>query len=142
MAEIILACEYFIGLIGSTILMFPLLTPAQVSWFTPIVTIISAVFAPVVIILLIVMAKKRLTGKTETDNASQALASIPNGDRTPDERWLWGAIYVNRDDPALLIPKRFGIGYTLNFGNRWSWVILALVAAVVGGGVLLPVLMK
>ena len=96
--------RYLVGLIGSAILLFPLLTPAQVLWFTPIVTIISAVFAPVVIILLIVMAKKRLTGKTETDNASQALASVPNGDRTPDERWLWGAI-CDRDDPCSRYPQ-------------------------------------
>ncbi len=142
MAEVLLACEYFASLIGSAILLFPLLTPAQISWFTPIVMIISIVSAPMVIILLVVMARKRLGTKTETDTASQTLPDVPKGDRMPDERWLWGAIYVNRDDPALFIPKRFGIGYTLNFGNRWSWVILALIAAIVGGGVLLPVLMK
>lgn len=46
------------------------------------------------------------------------------GDRTPDARWIAGMIYFNRADPALLVEKRFGIGYTFNFGNPWSWVLL------------------
>jgi hypothetical protein len=43
----------------------------------------------------------------------------------------WGPFYVNPADPALFVPKRWVLigrwarGYTLNFGNRWAWVILA-----------------
>ena len=50
---------------------------------------------------------------------------------TPDRCWKWGIFYVNRDDPALLARKRYGIGYTLNFGNRWSWAILALIVVAI-----------
>ncbi len=53
-------------------------------------------------------------------------------DRAPDSCWKLGATYYNPADPAIFVPQRFGIGYTLNFGNRWSWVLLA--------AVLLPVL--
>jgi len=35
--------------------------------------------------------------------------------------------YVNRENPDVFVPKRYGIGYTLNFGNRWSWAVLALI---------------
>lgn len=45
------------------------------------------------------------------------------GDRTPDECWKAGMFYVNRGDPALLVEKRFGIGYTLNFGRPAAWVL-------------------
>ena len=43
-------------------------------------------------------------------------------------RWLmaeaWrGIFYFHPNDPALLVPKRFGIGYTLNFGNPWCWAV-------------------
>jgi uncharacterized membrane protein len=48
----------------------------------------------------------------------------PVGDHTPDTAWKWGQLYFNPDDPALIVEKRFGIGYTLNFGNRWSWVLM------------------
>jgi hypothetical protein len=48
------------------------------------------------------------------------------GRRPPDQAYR-GIFYFNPDDPALLVPKRFGIGYTLNFGNPWSWAVLALI---------------
>jgi uncharacterized membrane protein len=50
--------------------------------------------------------------------------------RTPDRCWKAGIFYVNPDDPALFVPKRFGIGYTLNLGNSWSWAVLALIGVV------------
>jgi hypothetical protein len=66
-------------------------------------------------------------------------AEPPIGDRTPDARWIAGFIYFNRTDPALLVEKRMGIGWTLNFGNPWSWVpLMALALAVV----LSPILMR
>ena len=47
-------------------------------------------------------------------------------DGTPDECWKLGQIYYNPNDPALLVEKRFGLGYTINFGNRASWLLIAL----------------
>ncbi|MGA2185872.1 MAG: DUF5808 domain-containing protein [Bryobacteraceae bacterium] len=58
--------------------------------------------------------------------AAVTAGGAPVGDRTPDACWKWGLFYVNAADPSILIEKRFGIGYTLNFGNRWTWVVLAL----------------
>ena len=67
-------------------------------------------------------------------------ASAPLTNGLADNRhWVLGAFYVNRDDPSLLVEDRFGLGYTLNFGN-WKAVaalagfllaLLALVAAAV-----------
>jgi uncharacterized membrane protein len=54
-------------------------------------------------------------------------------DATPDECWKGGVIYCNPSDSALMVEKRSGIGYTLNFGNRIAWVILGFV-------LLLPIL--
>ena len=51
---------------------------------------------------------------------------VRTGRRPPDEAWK-GIFYSNPDDPALFVPKRFGIGYTFNFGNPWSWAVLALI---------------
>jgi uncharacterized membrane protein len=48
-------------------------------------------------------------------------------DATPDDCWKGGAIYYNPSDSALMVEKRSGIGYTLNFGNRLAWVILAFI---------------
>ena len=56
------------------------------------------------------------------------------GDRSPDRAWKLGMIYFNPDDPALWLEKRFGVGYTLNFGRPMAWV---LVLAMLGGTALL-----
>lgn len=48
----------------------------------------------------------------------------PVGDRTPDECWKLGMFYFNRNDSALFVEKRFGVGWTLNFGNPRSWLFI------------------
>jgi len=56
----------------------------------------------------------------------------PVGDRTPDECWKLGLFYVNRNDPALFVEKRFGIGWTVNMANPRALLVL--------GGIVLFVL--
>jgi uncharacterized membrane protein len=55
----------------------------------------------------------------------------------PNENAWRGVFYYDPADPSLFVPKRFGIGYTLNFANPWSWVVLGLIFVVV----LLPVVL-
>jgi Family of unknown function (DUF5808) len=45
--------------------------------------------------------------------------------------WKAGIFYVNRNDPALFVPKRIGIGYTINFGNPWAWFVLGILVFVI-----------
>ncbi len=45
--------------------------------------------------------------------------------RDDDRYWRWGAIYVNKDDPSLFVEKRFGIGFTMNFGRPAAAYIIA-----------------
>lgn len=52
-------------------------------------------------------------------------------DSTPDEFWRLGSIYYNPDDPAIFVQKRMGFGYTLNFGNTASWVMIGAFVLVV-----------
>ncbi len=37
--------------------------------------------------------------------------------RDDDRYWYGDFFYNNPDDPALLVPKRFGLGWTVNFGH-------------------------
>jgi uncharacterized membrane protein len=48
----------------------------------------------------------------------------PVGDATPDSGWILGKLYFNRADPALFVEKRMGLGYTLNLGNPFSWLVM------------------
>ncbi len=78
----------------------------------------------IIIVLLIRIGQggSKLAGDTE---------ERPEGDRSEDHFWKAGLFYVNPSDPAIFVEKRFGIGYTLNFGNRWVWGTLLVLAAVV-----------
>jgi uncharacterized membrane protein len=51
----------------------------------------------------------------------------PRRQPTSDRFWRGWIFYVNPDDPALFVPKRFGIGYTINFAHPWSSVALAVI---------------
>jgi uncharacterized membrane protein len=49
----------------------------------------------------------------------QGAADAPLTDGLADNRrWVLGMFYVNPEDPSVFVEKRFGFGYTLNFGNR------------------------
>lgn len=61
------------------------------------------------------------------------------GDRSPDTAWKLGMIYFNPDDPALWLEKRFGVGYTLNFGRPMAWVIVLGLLGVIAMLILLTV---
>ncbi|MEP7362992.1 MAG: DUF1648 domain-containing protein [Acidobacteriota bacterium] len=54
-----------------------------------------------------------------------------SGDDTPDSCWKGGLIYYNAADPALMVERRDGLGYTPNFAQPLAWAIVALVAALV-----------
>ena len=58
-------------------------------------------------------------------------------DRMNDRYWKLGAIYVNPQDPSLFVERRFGVGWTMNFGNRWGVIGFVVLLVVI---VLLPIL--
>ncbi|MFJ9814349.1 DUF5808 domain-containing protein [Streptomyces sp. NPDC101151] len=49
-----------------------------------------------------------------------------------ERRYVFGIFCFDRDDPALLVPRRHGWGTTLNYGHPMAWVWTAAVLAVVG----------
>jgi uncharacterized membrane protein len=52
--------------------------------------------------------------------------------RDDDKYWRGGLIYINHHDHALLIPRRFGLGWTLNFGTPRTAIFMAGVVALIG----------
>jgi len=48
-------------------------------------------------------------------------------DSTDPRFWKAGIVYYNPTDSALWVPKRFGFGYSLNFGRPVSWLVLGLI---------------
>lgn len=72
--------------------------------------------------LLRVMMMGQGGAHLETGSAQAPLA----GGLADDARWILGIWYVDPSDPAVAVEARFGIGYTLNYGNRLAQVIVSL----------------
>jgi hypothetical protein len=62
-------------------------------------------------------------------DASGCGQAEPVGDRTEDRYWKLGLVYFNRDDAAVVVERRFGLGYTLNFARVETWVMVTLLLA-------------
>lgn len=63
-------------------------------------------------------------------NKSKDLSNLI--DRDDDKYWkVASSIYVNKDDPAIFIEKRFGIGWTMNFGRIESFIIVVVFFALI-----------
>ncbi|WP_067932285.1 DUF1648 domain-containing protein [Alicyclobacillus kakegawensis] len=82
---------------------------------------------PLAVVLLLVItyrAARKARGPRSVAAPSAA------AERDDDRFWLAGVIYFNRDDPAVLVPKRFGVGWTLNMARPGAWVFLVAIVAV------------
>ena len=129
--SILVATEYFLALVFTWTSLLPLSHNQTGPPGVGLVLAFALAFTVIVVVLLMRLGQggTRLVGLGRA--ASGAVA--PVGDRTADKYWKLGVFYVNRDDPALFVEKRFGIGYTLNFGHPGTWVFLALLVAVFVG---------
>lgn len=46
---------------------------------------------------------------------------------TDDRYWKWGIVYINKNDPSLLVQKKYGVGWTVNLANKWSYIIVLVI---------------
>jgi uncharacterized membrane protein len=121
MLLMVLAMEYWLaGLLGFS----ALLSPRLIAVFVVAGLVVNLAMA--VVAVKSGQGGWRLLGQT---SASTPGHQAPAGDRTPDKCWKGGVFYYNPADPALWVEKRFGIGWTCNFGNPRAWFVL--------GGILL-----
>ena len=42
-----------------------------------------------------------------------------------DARWPLGIFYFNPSDPSIIVPKRFGVGWTMNVARPATWALFA-----------------
>jgi uncharacterized membrane protein len=104
------------------------LEAAQVGWVslgiasTAITAVTLAILVPCIVLAV-----------RYGQNGTRLLARLPEDLTLPsdeDDRWYGGVFYANREDPAVVVPKRFGIGWTLNLGRPLSWVIVLGLAVI------------
>jgi uncharacterized membrane protein len=88
----------------------------------------------VVAIFLILPTRRSRPNASTSTVRSPSLAEVYRDD---ERYWLAGVIYYNRDDPDLLVPKRYGWGWTVNFARPEGKVVLIVLLLLV----LLPVIL-
>ena len=67
-------------------------------------------------------SRLRLRANPGTGSAQRTTAV----NRDDDRYWRLGLLYCNRDDPSLLVPRRFWLGWTLNLARPAAWAIIAV----------------
>lgn len=127
--------EVALAVLFSWISLAPLRGDALLTWhYFALLLLVFAVAAVAVVLL----ARRRLeAARVPTEEEQPTGGELTVGDRTPDTCWKLGMFYVNRADTALFVEKRFGLGYTINFGNPWAWAAIAVLAALIAGSILL-----
>lgn len=93
---------------------------------------------PILIIIALLVIFYRLRG----DQTQQNNAQTPYVARDDDRYWKMGTIYFNRDDPSIFVEKRFGIGWTVNFGHPVGILFMVVVLLIVAGSLLLAFFVK
>lgn len=109
--RILLGSEYFVAIIFSAVALAPVLGPRPVLW----IVVPGVLLLLLTSLALMIPASRKLTG------------SLRGGAST---HYKAGLFYVNPHDPALWVPKRMGVGYTLNFAHAKAWWILGLLLLV------------
>lgn len=59
-----------------------------------------------------------------------------------DAQWKLGMFYVNKNDSSLFIEKRYGIGFTINFGNPLAIGLLVGLLLVIAFFAVLPAILS
>ncbi|WP_026554473.1 DUF1648 domain-containing protein [Arthrobacter sp. 35W] len=108
-----------LGMFGASLLMW---TGTAALWSRLLVVLPILAAAAVAVVVL---ARHNRTGDDGEEDTGLT-------HRDDDKYWRGGLFYINREDHSLLVPRRYGLGWTLNFGNPRAAMILAGVAALIG----------
>jgi uncharacterized membrane protein len=137
-----LGTEYWIVLLFGMIALLPL--RADLSAVLPVWSMLAG--TAFLIATTIFIAWRMGQGGWRLDksmNAEKTSAdAAPVGDRTPDECWKLGVFYFNRNDPALWVEKRFGVGWTVNMAQPAAWLVLGSILLFSVGSIVIGLLMS
>ena len=97
------------------------------------ILMMTEILSMLVTIALIIVATLILVGATIAvsvvygQSGSRLVKRLEeNGDMIADndEHWKAGIFYWNKDDASLILPKRFGVGWTMNWACPAAWLIV------------------
>ncbi len=111
----------FMGIVGAASAYAAVNATVLPEWFLGVtIGYIVLVFAMVIV----------LTARASARSARLQPANASTTDRMDDSHWILGSIYFNRDDPSVFVERRFGIGWTVNFGSVGGVLTMVALLAV------------
>ncbi|MCM1047638.1 MAG: hypothetical protein NC433_04350 [Clostridiales bacterium] len=48
-----------------------------------------------------------------------------------DNGWVTGRLYFNKEDTRVIIKRPQGVGYTMNLGNKNTWIFNIIVVSII-----------
>ena len=54
-----------------------------------------------------------------------------------DEKWIYGFIYYNKEDPKLMVEKRLGMGWSINMATPMGKIITIILVLITFGSILI-----
>src|SRR5579885_151996 len=82
----------------------------NISW--PILLLICGVLIAVALVMILPIPRSAKKAGTQTNRRPNPIIFRDNG-----RYWYGGIFYNNPDDPEMFVPKRYGIGWTVNLGH-------------------------
>jgi uncharacterized membrane protein len=101
-----------------TITIYMVQSNANLKMATELIMIIVALLFLAIIFYTYYLIKTRSNSET-----------VPTGESV--ESYKWGIFYYNPSNPKIWVPKRMGMGWTLNFAHPLSYLFLAVIIAVI-----------
>ena len=122
-STVLLVMEYWIAVLFSGLAIRPLL-PASLQRPPAAIFMVAGLIAiaGTAVLMRLGQGGNRVPSPQRPDSDS----TRPVGDRTEDRFWKLGVFYFNRNDPSVMVERRFGIGYTVNFAHPIAWIIILL----------------
>lgn len=99
----------------------PEISSPWVMFALPLVFLVTTLVSVGIYAVKVGQGGSRIKIKGDSPNLEDMIAAVED-----DRYWKGGMFYVNKDDPSILVEKRFGVGWTLNFGRPLSWIVLFL----------------
>lgn len=122
------------------VLVFATIALSMVGWLSMATSfVITAVFIIVLLIYVVILSIR--VGQSGSRMKMKGVSgSVIN--REDDKFWKAGMLYYNREDPAMFVEKRVGIGFTVNFGRPLAIIsFIMLIVFIIGISLIMTVML-
>jgi len=119
---------YIIGLVSIGTLFVSQLFIVNIITNVMVIMVVPLIMILVIIVSIVIFVISTGQSGWKINRTKEPLNKIIRDD---DKYYKLGVIYFNPRDPAIFVEKRFGIGWTFNFGNPISWGILLIIIVII-----------